>query len=51
MAKEHRFAELLSGRPVTWSGHTRSALRDQAVYPPIEEGKHLFTWVGVGGPL
>jgi probable LLM family oxidoreductase len=43
------FAELLSGRPVTWSGRTRSALRDQVVYPPIEDGKRLYTWVGVGG--
>jgi len=43
------FAELLSGRPVTWSGRTRSALRDQAVHPPIENGKRLYTWVGVGG--
>src|SRR6516162_3118078 len=43
------FAELLSGRPVTWSGRTRSALRDQVVHPPIEDGKRLYTWVGVGG--
>src|SRR5262249_9629092 len=43
------FAELLSGRPVTWSGRTRSALRDQVVQPPIEDAKGLYTWVGVGG--
>lgn len=41
------FAELLKGEPVTWSGTTRSALKNQVVYPPTE-GK-LRTWVGVGG--
>ena len=41
------FAELLKGEPVTWSGSTRSALKNQIVYPPVE-GK-LRTWVGVGG--
>jgi probable LLM family oxidoreductase len=42
------FAALLKGGPVTWSGATRAALKDQAVYPPIESGT-LRTWVGVGG--
>lgn len=42
------FAELVKGGPVTWSGQTRAALRDQRVYPPIETGR-LRTWVGVGG--
>ena len=42
------FAELLKGKPVTWSGATRSALDNQIVYPPIESGT-LRTWVGVGG--
>jgi probable LLM family oxidoreductase len=42
------FAALLAGPRVTWSGKTRAALRDQAVYPPIESGG-LRTWVGVGG--
>ncbi len=42
------FAALLKGGAVTWSGETRSALRDQVVYPPIEAGT-LRTWVGVGG--
>lgn len=42
------FAELLKGTPASWSGKTRSALKDQAVYPPIEHGT-LRTWVGVGG--
>jgi probable LLM family oxidoreductase len=41
-------AALLEERPVTWSGHTRAPLRDQAVYPPIEHGR-LRAWVGVGG--
>ncbi len=42
------FAALLAERPVTWSGTTRAALRDQRVYPPIESGR-LRAWVGVGG--
>jgi probable LLM family oxidoreductase len=43
------FAALLKQQPVTWSGRTRSSLRDQVVYPPIEPGHSLRTWVGVGG--
>ena len=43
------FAELVSGRPVTWSGRTRSPLQNQIVHPTIELGQRLFTWVGVGG--
>jgi probable LLM family oxidoreductase len=43
------FAALLAEKPVTWSGQTRSGLRDQAVYPPIEGGGRLRAWVGVGG--
>jgi probable LLM family oxidoreductase len=42
------FAALLKGGPVTWSGKTRSAVKNQNVYPPIETGA-LRTWVGVGG--
>lgn len=42
------FAELLKEGPVTWSGTTRAALKDQRVYPPTASG-HLHTWVGVGG--
>jgi probable LLM family oxidoreductase len=42
-------AALLNKQPVTWSGKTRSPLRDQTVYPPIEPGKTLRVWVGVGG--
>lgn len=42
------FARLLEGGPVTWRGATRSALENQIVYPPIENGT-LRAWVGVGG--
>jgi len=42
------FAALLKPGPVTWSGRFRSPLRDQVVYPPVEQGT-LRTWVGVGG--
>jgi probable LLM family oxidoreductase len=43
------FAALLAERPVTWSGKTRSPLRNQTIYPPIDPGRKLATWVGVGG--
>jgi probable LLM family oxidoreductase len=43
------FAALLTERPVTWSGRTRTPLREQTVYPPIESGNRLRAWVGVGG--
>ena len=42
------FAELLTERPVTWSGSTRAGLDGQQVYPRTESGS-LTTWVGVGG--
>jgi probable LLM family oxidoreductase len=42
------FAELLTERPVTWRGRTRSGLSSQRVYPTTESG-HLKTWIGVGG--
>jgi probable LLM family oxidoreductase len=42
------FAELLKEQPVTWSGQTRAALKEQPVFPPTESGT-LTTWVGVGG--
>ncbi len=42
------FAELIKGKPVTWSGALRPGLTDQSVYPLIENGT-LRTWVGVGG--
>jgi probable LLM family oxidoreductase len=41
------FVQLLQGGPVTWSGRTRTALTNQVIYPPIENGR-LRTWVGVG---
>ena len=43
------FAALVNKQPVTWSGRTRSALRDQIVYPPLEPDRTLVVWVGVGG--
>jgi probable LLM family oxidoreductase len=46
--KLNLFVELLKEQPVTWSGRTRGALKDQSVYPPTETGS-LRTWVGVGG--
>ena len=42
------FAALRRGGPVTWTGETRAALQNQAVFPPVEGGP-LRTWVGVGG--
>src|SRR4029077_8140164 len=43
------FVAVLSGKPVTWSGTTRTPLRKKMVSPPIEHGGKLKTWVGVGG--
>jgi probable LLM family oxidoreductase len=43
------FVQLLKGGPVTWSGRTRPALGGQIVQPPIEPGRQLRAWVGVGG--
>jgi alkanesulfonate monooxygenase SsuD/methylene tetrahydromethanopterin reductase-like flavin-dependent oxidoreductase (luciferase family) len=42
-------AALIAEKPVTWSGRTRSGLENQVVYPPIDPGKRLKVWVGVGG--
>lgn len=42
------FAALLSQKPVSWEGKLRPPLRDQLVYPPVENGT-LKTWIGVGG--
>lgn len=42
------FVKLLDEQPVTWSGETRPALKDQRVYPPTESGR-LKAWVAVGG--
>jgi probable LLM family oxidoreductase len=43
------FVRLLDQKPVTWAGQTRSSLTNQIVYPPIESGRRLRTWIGVGG--
>jgi probable LLM family oxidoreductase len=42
------FAEILKQKPVNWKGSVRPELRDQLIYPPVENGK-LKTWIGVGG--
>ncbi|MTD15241.1 LLM class flavin-dependent oxidoreductase [Nakamurella sp. YIM 132087] len=42
------FAELRSEGAVTWEGTTRSALKDQHIFPTTESGA-LRTWLGVGG--
>jgi probable LLM family oxidoreductase len=47
--KLNLFAELVKSKPVTWKGNTRSPLRDQVVYPPIENEGTLRTWIAVGG--
>jgi probable LLM family oxidoreductase len=46
--KVELFAALRSERPVTWSGSTRAALSNQAVFPRTDSGS-LRTWLGVGG--
>ncbi|MFJ5367834.1 LLM class flavin-dependent oxidoreductase [Bosea sp. CER48] len=42
------FAALLPQEPVSWQGSIRPPLKDQFVYPPVENGP-LKTWIGVGG--
>lgn len=42
------FAALLKGGTINWQGSVRPEIRDQIVYPPIENGT-LKTWIGVGG--
>lgn len=42
------FAALLKGGTINWRGSVRPEIRDQIVYPPIENGT-LKTWIGVGG--
>ncbi len=42
------FATLLPQMPMTWSGSTRPPLRDQRVFPLVENPP-LRTWIGVGG--
>ncbi len=41
------FSRLLTEKPVTWSGSTRSPLDNADVFPKTEHG--LRAWVGVGG--
>ena len=42
------FAKLVRQEKVTWSGKTRTGLKNQRVYPPLGP-QGLTTWVGVGG--
>jgi probable LLM family oxidoreductase len=42
------FAALLRSDLVTWQGRTRTPLKNQRVFPPVE-GPPLRTWIGVGG--
>jgi probable LLM family oxidoreductase len=41
------FARLVREERVTWSGSTRSPLKNQQVFPPL--GQPMTVWVGVGG--
>ncbi len=41
------FAKLVKEERVTWSGQTRTGLKDQVVYPPLAQP--MPVWVGVGG--
>src|SRR5690349_13166087 len=43
------FAALATQESVTWEGKLRPPLSNQRVFPPIEHGKKLKTWIGVGG--
>ena len=42
------FVALIRNEAVTWQGTTRTPLKDQRVFPPLEHGS-LKTWIGVGG--
>jgi probable LLM family oxidoreductase len=42
------FVKLLPQGPVTWNGMTRPALKNQRVFPTVENPP-LQTWIGVGG--
>ena len=42
------FVALLRSNPVTWEGKLRPPLKNQAVFPPIENPP-LKAWIGVGG--
>lgn len=41
------FSQLMTEKPVTWSGTTRASLESADVYPKTEGG--LNAWIGVGG--
>src|SRR5580698_9328103 len=42
------FVALLRSNPVTWEGRLRPPLKDQGIYPPIDNPP-LKAWIGVGG--
>jgi probable LLM family oxidoreductase len=42
------FVALIRNDAVTWQGTTRTPLKNQRVFPPLEGGP-LKTWIGVGG--
>src|SRR5262245_12951285 len=42
------FAALVRQDVVTWPGRTRTPLKNQRVFPPVDGGP-LRTWIGVGG--
>jgi len=42
------FSALVKQGPVTWKGSIHPGLKDQVVYPQVENGR-LKTWIGVGG--
>jgi probable LLM family oxidoreductase len=42
------FVALIRNDTVTWQGTTRTPLKNQHVFPPLEHGP-LKTWIGVGG--
>ena len=42
------FVALLRSAKVTWEGRLRPPLREQGIYPPIENPP-LKAWIGVGG--
>lgn len=41
------FAKTLTGTPVTWSGSTRTSLKNQSLHPAVDAP--LPAWIGVGG--
>ena len=43
------FAQLRTQQPLTWSGRHTQDLDDVTLYPPLEGGEPLRTWVAVGG--